>query len=97
MIHHCNGRYTPYAGSGFFMVTQLNHYFSRAVVRTFVAMGVKKPMLVELTLHKFPKEMKYSSLLSVSMLWSSMLWSSVLCDRLLSLSNTSQPTNERFI
>ena len=74
----------------FFLWYQLNHPFSSAVlvVRTFVAMSSNKTYASGVNLHKFPKEMKDSRLLSVSM-----LWSSVLSDRLLSLSDARQPTN----
>ena len=42
MVHHCNGKYTIVAVVVFFMVNQLNHRYSWAVVRTFVAMGCNK-------------------------------------------------------
>ena len=74
-----------YTASCYFIANQLNHHFSLAVVRTFVAMG-KKTYAGGVNLHKFPKEMNDSRLLS-----GSMLWSSVLSDRLLSLSNAKEP------
>ena len=74
---------TQYTGSWFINGNQINHHFSWAVVRTFVAMGCNKTYASGVNLHEFPKEMKDSRLLSVSM-----LWSSVQSDRILSpLSN----------
>ena len=73
MVHQCNRKYI------YWQLFLCSSNFSWAVVRTFVAMGCTKPMLVELS-YKFPKEMKDSRLLSV-------------CDRLLSLLNARQPTN----
>ena len=52
------------------------------------AMSCNKTFASGVNLHKFPKEMKDSRLLPVSM-----LWSSVLSDRLLSLSSARQLTN----
>ena len=57
------------------MVSQLNHHFSRATVRTCVAVGCNKTYADDGdNLHKFPKQMKDSRLLSVSMLCLSVLF-----------------------